>query len=200
MLALVCLGTDAKRKDNKPAFELRKHEFSLGMGVVPTKSVIDGYNYLFMKDYGLRYITSLTNTYINASTYEIEKAYPLFSINYFYNKSRLSAFGASVSYEGGYNAFYKYSDDSLINKENKNIITAMVYYRLSWLNRPYVRMYSLIGMGASFSLEGDLRNENRFAMQVSPIGISVGKQLFGFAEAGLGTNYFGINFGIGYRF
>ncbi len=201
VLALVCMGADAKRKGDKTTYELRKHEISASIAGVPTRSMIDGFCYPFLIEYDLGYgFQSLTNTYFEASTYEIEKTTPFISINYFYNKNHRWAFGASFSYERATDAFYSRTDNSLTNKDSKNIITAMAYARYSWLNRKYVRMYSTLGMGRSFSLENDFSEGEGFAMQVIPLGISVGKDIYGFAETGLGTAYFGINLGIGYRF
>ncbi len=202
VLALVCLGAEAKRKGDGPTYELRRHEISASIAGAPTRSVIGGFSYPFMGEYDLGYgFESLTNTYFGASTYQIERTTPFISINYFYNKNHRWAFGASLSYERATEAFYSRKDGSLINKDSKNVITAMVYARLSWLNRKHVRMYSMTGMGRSFSLEGEFYGDGEgFAMQVVPIGISVGKDLYGFAEAGLGTSYFGINLGMGYRF
>ncbi len=199
MAALTCLGAEAGTRGCKPGHELRKHEISVSAAGVPTRSVIDGFNY-FMKADVKTYLISLTNTYFNASTYEIEKTTPFMSVNYMYNRSHRWAFGASLSYERGTDAFYNNIDDSLVNMESKNIITAMAFARLTWLNRPFVRMYSMVGMGRSFSLEGELGDGDGFAMQVVPLGISAGRNLYGFAETGLGTSYFGINVGIGYRF
>ncbi len=196
---LVCLGMEASPKGSKPGYDLRKHEISFSIGAVPTRSVIDGFNY-FMKADVHSYLISLTNTYFNASTYEIEKTTPFMSVNYMYNRSHRWAFGGSLSYENSSDAFFKNNDDSLVNMESKNIITAMAFARLTWLNRPFVRMYSMVGMGRSFSLEGELGDGDGFAMQVVPLGISAGRNLYGFAETGLGTSYFGINVGIGYRF
>ncbi len=205
VLAMVCLGADAKRRADIPGYDLNKHEISVGVAGVPTRSVIDEPIYHFMQKYDLGPgFQSLTNTYFHAATYEIEKATPLFSINYFYNRNQRWSFGASLSYESAGHAFYSRKDDSLINMDKRNIITAMAHVRLSWLNRRYVRMYSSIGMGRSFSLEGEFREHDgegmAFAMQVVPIGISIGKKLYGFAETGIGTSYFGLSAGIGYRF
>ena len=42
--------------------------------------------------------------------------------------------------------------------------------------------------------------ETYLSLQVTPVGISVGKKLFGFFELGVGTIYVGGCFGLGYRF
>lgn len=38
------------------------------------------------------------------------------------------------------------------------------------------------------------------SFQLSPVGFSVGKNIFAFGETSLGSAYFGGKFGIGYRF
>ncbi len=198
LLLLVCLGAEAQQKRE---YELRRHEVSFSGGFFPARGMIGGYDYNFSSANGLYYQNSLNETYFDASSYEIEKQLPYMALNYYYNFNKYLALGASLSYEGGSKAFYYHKDDSLINKEVKNVLTTMVYLRSSWFNRKYVRMYSLIGLGASYSMEGDYDyGYEHFAIQFSPLCISVGKDIFGYIESGIGTGYFGYNFGIGYRF
>ena len=40
----------------------------------------------------------------------------------------------------------------------------------------------------------------RASAQINPVGIEIGRKLFGFCEAGFGTMYSGAMAGIGYRF
>ena len=73
-----------------------------------------------------------------------------------------------------------------------------------------VRLYSYAGIGISFNHysndsvgypgKGRKYHDLMFAGQVTPIGVTVGKSIFGFAELGLGTCFSGIAFGVGYRF
>ena len=73
--------------------------------------------------------------------------------------------------------------------------------RFNWLNRNLVRMYSSIGIGAMTGM--DLESDEFLiapSAQINPVGIEIGRKLFGFCEAGFGTMYSGAMAGIGYRF
>ncbi len=199
-LTLLSLGIQASPRDGKPTFELKKHEVSFSGSIIPGKWFA-GYDFNFLPEHDLLHSNSLTNNYFDASVYEIEKTTLAWSLNYAYNFNRFIAVGATLSYEGGSRAYYTHSDDNLVNKENKNYLTTLAFFRASWLNRPYVRMYSLIGAGASYSMEGDYSYPiEHLAFQFSPLCISFGKALYGHVELGIGTLYMGANIGIGYRF
>ena len=80
--------------------------------------------------------------------------------------------------------------------------------RFTYLNRPIVRLYSSIGVGVGFcrertrNVEGYIENnqhETFCPAQITLLGVSVGRRLFGFAE--LSTGSLGVcTAGIGYRF
>ncbi len=196
LLLLVCVGAEAGEKRD---YDLKRHEVSLGIGFLPSRNIVSGYHYSFIP--GNRMSYSLNSTYFDSMTNVVEIQNPYIGLNYFYNFNKYVALGGTFSYEGGSRSIYSHKDDSLMKRESKNILTAMANFRVSWLNRKYVRMYSLIGMGFSFSAEGDFDDsEHHYALQFSPLGISVGNKLYGFLEAGVGTSYLGCNFGIGYRF
>lgn len=73
--------------------------------------------------------------------------------------------------------------------------------RFYWLNRDNVRMYSSIGLGF---MAGDALDWDEFLIypsaQINPLGIEVGRKVFGFCEIGAGTMFTGGMAGIGYRF
>lgn len=66
--------------------------------------------------------------------------------------------------------------------------------RFTYLNRSNVRLYSGISVGFMI---GDWFFPSA---ELVPFGVSFGSNVFGFAELGVGTDYNGVNFGIGYRF
>lgn len=80
--------------------------------------------------------------------------------------------------------------------------------RFTYLNRPIVRLYSSIGVGVGFcrertrNVDGHIeanRNEHFCPAEVTILGVSVGRRLFGFAE--LSTGSMGVcSAGIGYKF
>lgn len=66
--------------------------------------------------------------------------------------------------------------------------------RFTYFNRSNVRLYSGISVGFMI---GDWFFPSA---ELVPFGVSFGSNVFGFAELGVGTDYNGVNFGIGYRF
>lgn len=71
--------------------------------------------------------------------------------------------------------------------------------RFYYLNMPLVRLYSGGGFGVYAGFFED--NYEFFpAFQITPIGITVGRTIFSFAEISIGTASMGANFGLGYRF
>lgn len=85
--------------------------------------------------------------------------------------------------------------------------------KLIYLNRPMVRLYGKFGIGVVKYFGFDRRNresaddgieylDNSFTpgFQWTPLGIEVGRKVFGFAETGIGTLYTGISAGVGYKF
>ncbi len=200
LLVLSGLSLNAGTWKDHPGFILKKHEISVSVAAIPSRALA-GYDFNFLAKAGIGYGNTLANTYFNAATYNIEKSTLLWSLNYLYNINRILAIGASVSYEVGSDAYYYRSDNSLFSKESKNVFTTMAHIRSSWLNRPLVRMYSQLSVGAAYSMEGDFDYPyEHITFQIAPVGISVGKDIYGYAELGFGIAYVGCNFGLGYRF
>ena len=73
-------------------------------------------------------------------------------------------------------------------------------YRFNWVRRDLVKMYSSIGVGGLVGKDMD----NDFvifpAAQLNPIGIEIGRKVFGFCELGVGMMYTGAMAGVGFRF
>ena len=66
--------------------------------------------------------------------------------------------------------------------------------RFTYFNRSNVRLYS--GLSVGFMIGSWFFP----SVELVPFGVSFGSNVFGFAELGVGTDYNGANFGIGYRF
>jgi hypothetical protein len=92
-------------------------------------------------------------------------------------------FRTTILFDNGSSAFLK--DD---------FYTFHVRTDIRWVNQPMVQMYSGIGMGGTWWKSGydepkvNFINTGFFNMQVTPIGMRVGKQIGGFIEFGLGSN------------
>lgn len=75
--------------------------------------------------------------------------------------------------------------------------TMLVFYG-NWLTKKNLRMYSGIGYG---TVNNRIDNGHIYhGFQITPVGISFGNKVFGFAELGMGWMFFPARAGIGVRF
>ncbi len=126
------------------------------------------------------------------------------SLSYDYRFKKWFDLGLTLSYYGEYSNSYSNRDSSLVGRNRAHAVTVMPMARFTWLNRRWVRMYSSLGLGATFGYgrfdtEGSRPENAMIAFQVTPVGISVGRSFFGFAEIGLGAQG-ALMMGVGYRF
>ena len=186
-------------------YPVNKHEITFRGSVIPARYAF-GYNYSEM-NWG----NNISGIYESSKYYSKEISTGTWTAAYAYNFSRILALQGSVSYEGGWNKFYNWETHGLAYVSSDNYITLMGTLRVTWLNRKLVRLYSSFGMGAAVEMVRKIESSTspywnpvttnvRFAFQACPIGISVGKKLYGLAEAGIGHQYVGACLGIGYRF
>lgn len=208
LVSAAASGRDAVRA--RSIYVLDRHEFALSGAFYPGRYAF-GYDFDFMPmKYSLAEPVNISNVYLSASTYNKEKVTNSWTFSYTYNFSRIFALQAGVTYEGGWDECYRVEDDVLVSSISSQFLSPMLTARFSWLNRKYVRMYSSVGAGMAVSLSNTHyvtsdnvvheRPDAYLSLQLTPVGISVGKQLFGFVEVGAGTIYLGGCFGIGYRF
>lgn len=91
-----------------------------------------------------------------------------------------------------------------VTGSNKEVMTgAAVNFlpqtRFTFVSKPVVKLYASVGLGIyACSFNNDMSILPAF--QLTPIGIMVGRRVFGFAEVGVGTMYSGAMAGIGFRF
>lgn len=71
--------------------------------------------------------------------------------------------------------------------------------RFNWFTTPVVRMYSSVGLGVYAGFY-DGETECTLAAMWAPVGITIGRKFFFFAETVMSTASFGGNIGVGYRF
>ncbi len=126
------------------------------------------------------------------------------SLSYDYRFRKWFDLGLMLGYYGEYSRSYSNTDASPVGRNRAHAITVMPAMRFTWLNRRWVRMYSSLGLGATFVFGHRDRNTDSFrerhvAFQFTPVGISVGRSLFGFAEIGAGAQGC-LMMGIGYKF
>ncbi len=126
------------------------------------------------------------------------------SLSYDYRFKKWFDLGLTLSYYGEYSRSYSNRDSSPVGHNRAHALTVMPAVRFTWVHTDWVRMYSTLGLGATLSGGRFDHNSEPFrdgviAFQLTPVGIAVGRSLFGFAELGLGAQ--GVfMMGIGYKF
>ncbi len=85
------------------------------------------------------------------------------------------------------------------------VIALMPSVRFNYMTHPACTLYgeAQAGMAAYFfdkTCNADADNDLFFSFQVTPIGVTFGRKVFGFAEIGAGWQWIGGQLGIGYRF
>lgn len=171
-----------------------QHELRLTAGAYP---IIPGSNQLLWWGYRDEMIFSPRNTH-HGPVYTSGA----WSLSYDYRFKKWFDLGLTLGYYGEYSRSYSNKDFSPVGRNRVHFITVMPVARFTWLNRRWVRMYSAVGLGATFRTGVDFDGESdaeTIAFQFTPIGISVGRSLFGFAEVGVGAQGV-LMMGIGYKF
>lgn len=104
-----------------------------------------------------------------------------------------------MGYNGIFSTTYSSDTGARTGMDCGAVVSFLPQVRFSYLNRDYVRLYSSIGAGMSLgAFAGSAACMLSF--QMVPIGVTVGKKVFGFFETGIGTQYVGCMAGIGFRF
>ena len=182
-----------------------EHEFRLGIGAYPLAESMD---YFFNFDEFYTKGDGGYNMYESGQYYQGASVFTgSISAGYTYNMLHWISVGATLTYAGDFQKRYDRITDQYIGVNRTNRLYLMPMVRFNYLNRPLVRLYSQVGVGMSyvhtkqyFNGKPRLTSDWGASAQVTLFGISVGKQLFGFAEL-LGTGVQGsLVAGIGYRF
>lgn len=203
----LCLtAADAKEKQDREPYDLRRHEFSLYGACYPGRYAF-GYDfelYPYLNKYHTSSNGPVSSIYTDGATYNKERVTNSWTLMYTYNFTKVFALSLGLSYEGGWNEYFRREDNRKLLSLQSHYFSPMLTARFSWLNRKLLRMYSSAGLGFSVGLNDSKYKgpptSTKFSMQVTPVGVSVGKDVFGFAEVGIGTIYVGGCLGIGYRF
>lgn len=201
----VCVPSGAR--DREREYDLKRHEFFVGTGIVPGMYSIPGYRYgnIFLQDGN-----SISGSYNEARYSQKEYTSGVWSAGYTYNFTKVLAIQANAFYEAGWVKYYRREDGVFSSRCFDSYLSAMASFKVNWLNRKWVRMYSYAGLGLSWNYSSDdpigspgksnVENRVAFAFQITPVGIAVGRRFFGFAECGVGKYFSGISIGAGYRF
>ena len=127
-----------------------------------------------------------------------------------FNYKGLSMLPMSVQYvyqhtgHLGYGIIANYSPDRIDfscgqdgERERISCFSAMPTFRFTWISKPRFTLYSKASVGVGFA---NGIKKCFAAAQLSPVGITFGKTVFGQFELGAGTQGLPLLFGVGFRF
>ena len=129
--------------------------------------------------------------------------YGHYGIHYYYQVKPWCQVGIKTTVEGAKNT--RFSDTlhtSVSSIDRYLLISVMPSVRFTYLNRPWVRLYSGVDLGLGiFGTEGNDSSSGDFlfAFNVTAFGVNVGKKFFGQFELNAGFDSF-VKVGIGARF
>lgn len=194
VLILAAVGLKARAQENP------KYQFSFGWGGYPA------YEFLFYEMPFTKYDISIR--YLHPDLNRIYRDYPA----KMYSSGTFSGeFGINfkkwftLSFDLAANMVWRNHYDAVTDSKSGTDVGFMIHIvpnaRFTWLNRDIVRMYSSIGLGCMTGTDAETEEFLILpSVQLNPVGIEVGRKLFGFCEIGAGTMFTGAMAGIGYRF
>lgn len=111
-------------------------------------------------------------------------------------------FGGTAVWTGGFAQVIRPSTRERVDTYNYNCLSLTPTLRFAWVRRGIVQLYSGLGLGLAMVSKEDLHSDTlelNISYDVTFIGLSVGRNLFGYID--LGAGYRGVvSAGIGYRF
>lgn len=198
-IALVCvflaaaLAADA-RKSSARAELPYKYEVQLGYSALPFGT------------YPLRFPFALDEmAFINPTLGDLYEDYDtqtfctgVITAGFSFHFRKWFSLDLSLGFNGLWSDRMSSVTDTKVGRYSGLILSFVPKARFTYFTRPMVRMYSAIGLGVSGGIY-----RNTAAVGIVPhltlFGISVGKDVFGLCEFGVGMDYLG-RVGIGYRF
>ena len=139
--------------------------------------------------------------------------YGEYGLHYYYQVKPWCQVGVKTSLDAAKMVTYTDTTYSVVSRSNTFLLlSVMPSVRFTYLNRPWVRLYSGVDLGCGFlftdgnSSSSSTSEEGKdsdggnilFAFNVTPIGVNVGKRFFGMAEINLGFDSW-FKVGIGCR-
>lgn len=139
--------------------------------------------------------------------------YGYYDVHYYRQVAHWCQVGIKTTMEGGKETRYTDSLCTTIRNINTNLIfTVMPSVRFTYLNRPWVRLYSGadFGLGYFYSKNKDMSKDNDLdddddnnhffpAFNINVFSVNVGKKFYGLFELNVGFDSM-VKFGIGARF
>ena len=208
---LLSVGASAQSRHDRPSFDFSrrsgisdKHELRLTVGATP---IFEDDFFVFDEVYIEKRYPNVI--YPSDLTYRgALKTSGGYALSYMYSPVKWLAVGLYAGYVSEWQTTHLHTTQAVISKTSERHLMLVPTVRFTYLNRPIVRLYSSIGIGVGFcrertrNVEGYIERDyhERFCpAEVTFLGVSVGRRLFGFAE--LSTGSLGVcSAGIGYRF
>ncbi len=200
LVMLIALPSVAMEKKSKCLDSPYKSEITVSWGMLPYNEAL-GYSTFFTNYQG-----GLDNIYNNYMTGA--KTSGLISIDYNIRFTKRFALGIQAN-----TSFFKQTEMSSISGTSVGTyfnysLSALAYARLTYMRWKWAELYGTFGLGLNYVHTEDPQEIHilyphsglTVAYQCAPIGLTVGKRFYGFAEYGYGSEYMGMRFGIGYRF
>lgn len=122
-------------------------------------------------------------------TYGEASGPPAFTLGYERRVNRWASLGVSTAYASAHRMVYY--DGEPRTEEDQSLFTLMVDTRAHWFRRTSFELYSGFSFGmANWSAEyaGDNTGEGGLAIQATPIGMRLGRDLGAYGEVGFGHN------------
>ena len=195
VLALVTV-LPAVARERKYADIPFRHEVRLGWGGYPNTSILpynccccDAEPYYHHKSFADLYKGYSGSVYMTGAI----------AAEYTYHFKKWCSFGGVFSYNGIFADNYDRLSSEKLGRDHGVSMALLPYVRFNYLSKPYVKLYSSVGLGVGYSA---FRGERELlpAFQTSFFGVSFGREFFGYCELGIGYLYKGCMVGIGYRF
>jgi hypothetical protein len=167
-----------------------------------------GYGSYYYGGYGYLYDV-LPNTPLDRYNYgnhyyDKEIQTQAITLSYTREIKRWLALSINASYSGAFRNEHESATGKISDKYSRHRIAVFPMVRFTYLNRPFVRLYSGVGFGLGLKREGWSNRDNyeyksRLDGQATFFGVSVGKKIFASWEIGAGAMGY-LTVSGGYRF
>ena len=121
---------------------------------------------------------------------------PTFTLNYQYQVKKWFSIGLRGSYRATWQKLYYTYDDAVVSSEHSHYFGIMPMARFDWFRSNFVTLYSSVGLGVGYRHQKGARSSNRLFTtpkneailigNLTPIGITMGRTFFFFAEGSIG--------------
>lgn len=197
-LCMVVMGIPYLQGQNQKVHSDLKHEIGVGGGFTSAMGFVI---------YGSIGFTEAIFGGLSKKPIDM-KWYGQYGVNYHYQVKHWCQVGAKFTVESTKITRYTDTTKVLMQDVSKEFLcTFMPSVRFTYLNRPWVRLYSGVDVGIGYFVDNKKNSANEvtrsgnffFAFNVTPIGVNVGKKFYGMFETNIGFESV-LKVGIGARF